>query len=285
MTLTLREAKPADAEVAGRICYEAFEAISTRHGFPPDLPSAELGIAILSGAIGNPGSYVVVAEQDGQIVGSNVLDERDSIAGIGPITVAPGIQNSGAGRELMLHVMERAQARGCPGTRLVQAAFHSRSLSLYAKLGFDAREPLSCMQGAPIGREVPGHDVRPATDADADACNALCRNVHGHDRSVELGDAIGQGLASVVERDGRVSGYATLLGFFGHVVAEGNADLKALISAAPEFLGPGFLLPTRNAELFRWCLANGLRVVQPMTLMTLGLYNEPAGAYLASVLY
>jgi len=61
--------------------------------------------------------------------------------------------------------------------------------------------------------------------------------------------------------------------------------MKALIGAAPAFLGPGFLLPTRNAELFRWCLDHGLRVVQPMTLMSVGLYNEPAGAFLPSVLY
>lgn len=45
------------------------------------------------------------------------------------------------------------------------------------------------------------------------------------------------------------------------------------------------LVPTRNAALFRWCLENGLRVVQPMTLMTIGLYNEPAGAYLPSILF
>jgi hypothetical protein len=30
---------------------------------------------------------------------------------------------------------------------------------------------------------------------------------------------------------------------------------------------------------------NGLRLVYPMTLMTMGLYNEPRGAYLPSVLY
>jgi hypothetical protein len=44
-------------------------------------------------------------------------------------------------------------------------------------------------------------------------------------------------------------------------------------------------LPTRNGELFRWCLQHGLRLVHQMTLMTIGLYNEPAGAYLPSVLY
>ncbi len=61
--------------------------------------------------------------------------------------------------------------------------------------------------------------------------------------------------------------------------------LEALIAAAPAFGGPGFLLPMRNAALFRWCLGHGLRVVQVMTLMSLGLYNEPNGAYLPSILY
>jgi hypothetical protein len=45
------------------------------------------------------------------------------------------------------------------------------------------------------------------------------------------------------------------------------------------------IVPTRNAELFRWCLEKGLRVVQPLTLMTVGLYNEPQGAYMPSILY
>jgi hypothetical protein len=68
-------------------------------------------------------------------------------------------------------------------------------------------------------------------------------------------------------------------------VGESNAELKMLIGAAPAFAGPGFLLPTRNGELFRWCLAHDLRVVQPMTLMSLGLYSEPQGAFLPSILY
>jgi hypothetical protein len=89
----------------------------------------------------------------------------------------------------------------------------------------------------------------------------------------------------VVERHGRITAYCSNLAFFGHSVAESNLDLQALIAAAEGFGGPGILVPTRNAELFRWCLAHGLRVVEPMTLMTAGLYNEPAGAYLASILY
>jgi hypothetical protein len=68
-------------------------------------------------------------------------------------------------------------------------------------------------------------------------------------------------------------------------VAETNLDLQAMIAAAPGFAGPGILVPVRNAELFRWCLSQGLRIVQPMTLMTTGLYNEPAGAYLPSIAF
>jgi hypothetical protein len=68
-------------------------------------------------------------------------------------------------------------------------------------------------------------------------------------------------------------------------VAESNQDLKALIGAAQTFAGPGFLLPTRNHDLFRWCLDNRLQLLMQMTLMTIGLYNEPAGAYLPSILY
>jgi predicted N-acetyltransferase YhbS len=285
MSLVLRRAAPADAERCGTICYEAFRAIATAHGFPPDFPAPEIAIGIVTMLIAHPGFYGVVAERDGRIVGSNFLDERSLIPGIGPITVDPAAQDHAVGRALMDDVLARVAARGARGVRLVQSAYHNRSLSLYTKLGFHAREPLSTMQGRPLGLTVAGYAVRAATEADVEACNAVCTRVHGHDRDGELRDAVRQGTATVVEHEGRITGYATSVAFFGHAVGESNADLRALIGAASAFGGPGFLLPTRNAELFRWCLAHGLRVVQPMTLMSRGLYNEPAGAFLPSIAY
>jgi hypothetical protein len=59
----------------------------------------------------------------------------------------------------------------------------------------------------------------------------------------------------------------------------------ALIGAATDFGGPGFLLPTRNHEVFNWCLKAGLKLMFQMTLMTVGLYSEPAAPYMPSVLY
>jgi len=285
MNVTLRPGNAADAQPCGAICYEAFKTIAEQHNFPLDFPSPAVATELLAGLLAHPGFYAVVAELDGRVVGSNFLDERSTVAGIGPITVEPAVQNRTVGRQLMQHVLDRVTQRRFPGVRLVQAAYHNRSLSLYARLGFVAREPLSTMQGAPLAVQIPGYTVRPATARDLDACNQVCVQVHGHDRRGELLDAIQQGTATLVEHGGRITGYATPVAFFGHAVGETNEALKALIGAAPAFPGPGFLLPTRNGELFRWCLDHGLRVVHPMTLMSVGLYNEPAGAFLPSILY
>jgi len=285
MQLTLRPGSIADAKECARIDFEAFKTLASHHNFPWDFPSPEVAVGVVTMILANPGFYAVVAELDGKIVGSNFLDERNPIAGIGPISVDPAVQNQTIGRQLMLAVLERSAQRGFAGTRLVQAAYHNRSLCLYTKLGFETREPLSKMDGAPLQTKFPGYDVRPATEGDVEVCNQLCQRVHGHHRSGELQDAIRQGTARVVEHLGRVTGYATDIAFFAHAVGETNQDIKALIGAAPAFPGGGFLLPTRNGELFRWCLQSGLRLVHQMTLMTIGLYNEPAGAYLPSVLY
>jgi GNAT superfamily N-acetyltransferase len=285
MDIKLRAGTAADAEACGKICYDAFTTVAKAHNFTPDFPSPEVAIGLLTWMLTHPAFYSIIAEIDGRVVGSNFLDERSKIAGLGPITVDPAVQNRKVGRELMENAHARATEKKFPGVRLVQAGYHTRSLSLYSKLGYDVREPLACIQGPAVKATIADCTVRSATESDIDACNRVCQKVHGHDRGGELKDTASKGCATVVERDGRVTGYATTIGFFGHAVGETNDDLKALISAAKEFAGPGFLLPTRNTELFQWCLAQGLRVTQPMTLMSKGFYNEPAGPFLPSILY
>ena len=126
----LRRAQPADAEVCGRICYEAFTKLNNEFNFPPDFPSPEVAQGVLASMFGNPGFFCVVAEQDGGILGSNCMDERSPIAGIGPITVDPAVQNKTVGRQLMVAVMDRAAERRFAGVRLLQAAFHGRSMPI-----------------------------------------------------------------------------------------------------------------------------------------------------------
>ena len=283
--IVLREAAAADVPACGRILYEAFATLAAEHGFPPDFPTVAVATGCMRGLVANPGFFGVVAERDGQVLGSSFLDERSTIHAIGPVSVDPAAQNGRVGRALMEAMLERAAKRRAAGVRLLQISYHNRSLSLYAKLGLDVRETFAAMYGEPLRLTLPGYDVRPAIAADTAACNALCVRVHGHDRAAEVDHAIARGKGRVVERLGRIAGYTTGIGYFNHSVAETTDDLAALIGAASHVDRPGIVVPLGNAELFRWCLARGLRVFFVMNMMTIGLYQQPRGAYLASVGY
>ncbi len=88
--------------------------------------------------------------------------------------------------------------------------------------------------------------LRPGTPGDAEACGAICYRA----------------FKALVE---------------GHGFAPDFASAEVAVGLLSGLLShPGFLLPTRNAELFRWCLEHDRRVVQQMTLMSLGTYQEPA---------
>src|SRR5215467_2010705 len=98
MNVKLRPGKAEDAQRCGAICYDAFKTIAEQHNFPPDFPSPEFATAVLARLLSHTGFYAVVAELDGRVVGSNFLDERSTVAGIGPITVDPAVQNRAVGR-------------------------------------------------------------------------------------------------------------------------------------------------------------------------------------------
>jgi GNAT superfamily N-acetyltransferase len=249
--MSLRNGSSVDAAELGRICFDAFASIADAHNFPRDFPSPEIATGLMSMMLERPDIYSVVAEEEGRIVGSNFLGESDAVAGVGPITVDPNAQNLKIGRTLMQDVLRHAKEKGTLSVRLVQAAFHNRSLALYTKLGFDTVEPLSNIQGRPLKIKIEGYTVSIATSEDLPEIDGVTLRVHGHTRHNEVAGAIGQGTVMVVEHDGRITGYTTGVGFFGHTVGESNEDLKALIGAAEEFGGPGFLLPTRNNELVR----------------------------------
>ncbi len=287
--LILRAPTESDIEECGRIVWEAFDGVSSMRSFPPEFPGPGAAAGLIAAWVGHPSVFGVVAERDGRVVGSNFLDERDPVRGVGPISVDPRAQAGGAGRGLMEAVLERG--RGAVGIRLLQDAHNPVSMSLYASLGFEAREPVVRIAGHPVGDPSERHEVRPMNEGDLEACERLCADVHGFPRTGELSDALaGPMLAPLVAlREGRVRAYASSVAMWqlAHGVGETEEDLTALMLGAgavsPEPID--VLLPIRVTSLFRWCLAQGLRVVKPMTLMTIGEYREPRGSWFPSVAY
>ena len=286
--VTLRPPEPGDTDELARIVFDAFGGIHDHHRFQRDFPSIEVAQAMMGAWVPHPAVWGVVAEADGQIIGSNFLDERDPIRGVGPITIDPKAQNAGVGRRLMEAVIERG--KDAPGIRLLQDGFHMRSLSLYTLLGFDVKASCIVMQGEARGKPADGVEVRPAIADDVEQCEALCKKVHGFERTGALQDAIEQPPFApyVALRNGDVVAYATGVNFWpmSHGVAETDEDLQALLlGAAPQVDGPLAMLVPLESPLFRWSLEQGLRAVKPMNLMARGEYQEPRGAWFPAVIY
>jgi GNAT superfamily N-acetyltransferase len=287
MVVRIRPATLDDAEPCGRILSDAFTEVHVRHGFAPDFPDHDGAIRFMRGPIANPRAYGVIAEIDGRVVGSNFLDERDSVRAVGPLSVHPLAQGRGVGRLLMRSVLERG--RSAPSIRLVQEAFNLISLGLYTSLGFDPVEQLVVIEGRPRTRPPRDLEVRRAEYRDLPACDSLSKEIHGYARSEELRDALRIMSPYVAIREGRVVAYCTTLTSWGpaHGVAQTDSDMRALILgvSAAEESPVQFLVPVRESELFRWCLAEGLRTVKPMTLMAAGEYRAPQGSWFPSALY
>lgn len=305
MTIQIREMRQEDVERCGRICHAAFGEIAERHNFRPDFAVPEAAIQLTQGFYASPDVFCVVAERDGEVIGSNHLWEYDAIRAVGPITINPQAQAKGAGRILMEAVIERGQRssdagasgggeggtrKPAAGIRLVQDAFNGTSLSLYTSLGFDVREPLALMEGELHGDVPPDVTVRAIREEDYASCAELCRVVHGFDRVNELKNIPPFLTSFVAIRDGRITAYASAPQFWAlnQAVAETESDMHAVLLGASNLLQGqpvSFLLPVRQSNLFRWCLEKRLRVLKMMNLMTMGEYQEPRSCYLPSVGY
>ena len=288
MTYTLRSPTSADIDDCGRIIHDAFRSIAEQHGFPPDIPTVDAGVRMAKAMITHYLTFGVVAEQDGRVIGSAFMSERDPVRGVGPVTVDPTVQARGVGRAMMKSILERAE--GAASVRLVQDAFNTTSMPLYASLGFEVKGPLVLLNGTPSGAIPAEMEVRPLASDDLDACTELCERIHGIPRTAEVQDALAAPRAFtsfVVVRKGRVTALTTSASMRGFGVAETDEDMVALLLGVAAATGQALMviLPTRQAGLFRWCLRAGMRVVKPMTLMSIGAYQEPRGAWFPSVIY
>ena len=145
--MQIRRATPDDADACARAMFDAFEKLATDHAFPIEPESREFTDFQLKALLTTDGIYALVAERDGEILGSAFQDERGKIVGVGPVSVDPAVQDGGVGRTLMEALLQRSRERAVAGVRLVQTAYHYRSLSLYAKLGSRSGRRCRCLTG------------------------------------------------------------------------------------------------------------------------------------------
>jgi ribosomal protein S18 acetylase RimI-like enzyme len=121
MSLTVRPIEQNDADICGKIGYEAHKAISSAHGYPCEQPSEEFGIGLIKMLLGNPNSWGVLAEREGNVVLGSIFLHRfppSPVAVIGPLTVHP-FAEGGIGRILMDAAITQARKQNYDQIRLV----------------------------------------------------------------------------------------------------------------------------------------------------------------------
>jgi len=270
----------------GRICYEAFKDIADRHGFTPDFPSVQYARRVIGMVVERKDFYGVAAIVNGELAGSNYISFTDPVAGVGPITVDCAFQGRDLGRALMQDVIDYARRNNIARVRLLQDAFNTASISLYASLGFDVKHAVAeILLNAAVRADA---TVRPVQEGDIEALDALCQKNYKTSRKNELAAAVRSGLSPVLrERGGKFSGYL-IPGIFGHGVAETPDDAVALATQAARLIPherARSLCPLDDGPLFRAFLKAGCRTVKMMNLMALGPYEEPDSVWMPSILY
>lgn len=278
--------EPQHIPELARICFEAFKDIHDRHAFPRDIPNLELASQIMGLFISGKNFHGVAARVDGRLVGSNFISCTDAVGGVGPITVDPAFAGRGVGRALMKSVLDYAQQKGMEQIRLQQDSFNTKSLSLYASLGFDVRTPVGLMDAKPAAMADPM--VRHATVADLDALDNLTRRIYRCSRRGEITTLLGMNLPMFLrEREGKVRGYF-IPGFMGHGVAETETDALALIGEAMRRVPPEvavYFCPLTLGNFYRAALKSGHRLRKIMTYMSLGPFAQPTGIWMPSIGY
>jgi N-acetylglutamate synthase-like GNAT family acetyltransferase len=256
------------------------------HNFPPELPSLAIAARFIQTRVDDPNTQGFLIERTGRIVGSIFLTIMPEcpVAGIGPLTVDPDAEG-GIGRRLVQAALRGAHQIGLTEVRLIQSPMHLRSLALYTKAGFNVCEPLLTVENAVPVNAANGDGVRLATPDDVPRCQQICHEAYGFARRFELNAAISRQIATVVERDSKIVGYACGIGFRGHAVCETTEELKSLIVHSPRHPGGGFFVPARNGELLRWLFQHGVRALWPATLMSSGGYQQPTRAFLPAMAF
>ena len=241
---------------------------------------------IISMLVGRKDFYGVAAIVNGELAGSNYLSLTDAVAGVGPITVDCAFQGRDLGRALMQDVIDYARRNNIARVRLLQDAFNTASLSLYASLGFEVKHPVAEMNlNAAVKADT---TVRPVHEGDLATLDELCQKNYKTSRRNELAAAVRAGLSPVLrERGGKFTGYL-IPGIFGHGVAETCDDAVALATQAARLIPherARSLCPLDDGPLFRAFLKAGCRTVKMLNVMAMGPYEAPASVWMPSILY
>jgi ribosomal protein S18 acetylase RimI-like enzyme len=283
--------RATDVPVVATAFRDAFNEIYTRRGYGPVVADESVGAVIADTYRSLDPAHCLVLERDERVIGSGFLHVRGATAGVGPITVAPGHQGSGAGHELMREICRLSDDAGVRSLRLIQDAFNEIAFALYGAVGFVAREVFARASFA-SDRRGPRTPCRRATRADLDAILALEADLLGIRRRCDQELLLRVGEVFVGERRGGVHSYLARIvrgrvAVLGPAVTGSLEAMLELIAHATHDLPAGtdtrLLVPARCQDLLRALAERRLFTHSLCLYMVRGEYEPFRGYYVPTL--
>ncbi len=217
------------------------------------------------------GTGVVASDEIGRVVGSAMCTILlDELAALGMVITTPKLQELGAGRWMMEHVLETA------GDRVKVLNATRAAYRLYIALGFMPRGYVYQHNGYVTGCPEAPALAREMRDEDRAAIHALDAQAFGAAREAVIDRILPMSKGTVIERDGEVVGFALCRQFgrghvVGPIVAMNDTDAVALTAPHVRAHQGDFLrIDTREpGGTFReFLLGSGLSHYDTVTRMT-----------------
>jgi GNAT superfamily N-acetyltransferase len=197
-------------------------------------------------ATSQPGCRPIVADLDGEIVGTGVGTAHGQVGWVGTIWVAPAHRGAGLGRALTQVVIDGLVDAGCRTLLLVATDAGRR---LYERMGFEVQTHYLILEatglpddggGAHLGVDgTRSQLVRPFRPGDLPMIEGLDLVATGEDRRRSLERFASPTSARVLEADGVIRGWVIRAPWGGGAtVAPAPADALQLLEARRRAAGP-----------------------------------------------
>jgi len=148
LTLTFRDATPADTPAIVALVDRAFRGDASREGWTTEaelLDGRRTDDAAVREMITAPRDTLLLAHHAGTLLGSLLLrDEGAGTAYIGMLAVEPALQGQGFGRALLAEAERRVMAFGASTIRMTVIAQRAELVAWYERIGYHQtgeREP------------------------------------------------------------------------------------------------------------------------------------------------
>jgi len=177
-----------------------------------------------------PACTPLVADVDGDIVGTGVGTSNGSVGWIGTIFIAPDRRGRGLGRALTQAIIDRLESAGCRSFVLVAT---NEGRRLYERMGFELQSRYHVLQAVGLPPASAPDGVRPFEAGDLADIERLDRAGTGEDRGHAIRRYAGADTTRVATGDdGSVEGYVLRAPWGGGATVARSPDVALRILTA-----------------------------------------------------